>query len=376
MTTQTLQDIIGREPHHWRGDRDGLEKFNPAFEGLLGDDEQLTPAEMQRFESFLASIHFPPNPFRSFDNSLPTSLPLPGHFTTGRFGPAGQPLPNGNAQTGLARYRPPVLLDDGAVACATCHTLPTGLGTNFRFVSFFSPMVEIAEGPNGEKHHMLVSQDGSTNVSIKVPQLRNAYEKVGFEATQTMNLAGFGFLHDGSVDSLARFVSEPVFDVTSDQDVANLVAFMLAFSGSDLPSGSPSTFLEPPGTASRDAHAAVGRQVTLTSPAPPAPDLALIDSMVALADAGEVGLVVKGRQGGSARGAAYVAGTSAFQLDRAAETASVAVLKVAARGGAELTFTVVPVGTQVRIGIDRDRDGSLDRDELDAGTDPANPASN
>ena len=23
MTTQTLQDIIGKEPHHWRGDREG-----------------------------------------------------------------------------------------------------------------------------------------------------------------------------------------------------------------------------------------------------------------------------------------------------------------------------------------------------------------
>ena len=32
-------------------------------------------------------------------------LPLPGHFTTGRFGPAGQPLPTGNAQRGLALYR-------------------------------------------------------------------------------------------------------------------------------------------------------------------------------------------------------------------------------------------------------------------------------
>ncbi|MEQ1894917.1 MAG: hypothetical protein ABL998_20435, partial [Planctomycetota bacterium] len=33
MLTQTLQDIIGKEPHHWRGDRDGIEEFNGAFEG-------------------------------------------------------------------------------------------------------------------------------------------------------------------------------------------------------------------------------------------------------------------------------------------------------------------------------------------------------
>jgi hypothetical protein len=35
----------------------------------------------------------------------------------------------------------------------------------------------------------------------------------------------------------------------------------------------------------------------------------------------------------------------------------------------------MPAGSGVRAGIDRDRDGKLDRDELDAGTDPADPAS-
>ncbi len=56
MTTQTLQDIIGKEPLHWRGDRDGLEEFNGAFVGLQGDDVMLSPAEMQEFEDFLATI--------------------------------------------------------------------------------------------------------------------------------------------------------------------------------------------------------------------------------------------------------------------------------------------------------------------------------
>ena len=34
MTTRTLQGIIGNEPFHWRGDRDGLEDFNGAFRGV------------------------------------------------------------------------------------------------------------------------------------------------------------------------------------------------------------------------------------------------------------------------------------------------------------------------------------------------------
>jgi YVTN family beta-propeller protein len=377
MLTQTLQDIIGKEPHHWRGDRDGLEDFNGAFTGLQGDDSQLTPAEMQEFESFLATISFPPNPHRNFDNTLPANLPLPGHYTTGRFGPAGQPLPNGNAVTGLARYRPPNLLDANALACVTCHTLPVGIGTDFKAQPpFFTTLVPIAPGPDGERHHMLVSQDGTTNVSMKVPQLRNVYQRTGFNATQPGNSAGFGFLHDGSVDSVERFISEPVFNVTSDQDVANLVAFMLAFSGSELPQGSTSTLaLEPPGGTSQDSHAAVGAQTTLVSAgsAPPA-QTALLASMVGLANVGKVGLVVKGSQAGLPRGYRYD-GASQWQSDRVAETLSTAALQAAAATGSELTFTVVPTGTQTRIGIDRDLDGVLDRDELDGCADPADPDS-
>ncbi len=372
MTTQTLQDIIGKEPHHWRGDRDGIEEFNGAFESLLGDDSQLTGAEMQAFEDFLATLYFPPNPFRNFDNTLSDDLALPGHFTTGNFGPAGVPLANGDAVRGLSIYRPPSLLDNNALACATCHTLPTGIGTNYTFQGPFQPFAEFPDGPNGEKHHALVSVDGTTNVTMKIPQLRNLYEKVGLELTQTSNVGGFGFLHDGSVDSIARFVSEPIFTLSSDQDVADLVAFMLSFSGSDLPTGSLTDPLEALGPLGQDTHASVGRQVTLAAASPPAPDLALVDAMVALADTGDVGLVVKGRQAGLARGYAYV-GANTFQSDRAAQTVTAAALKASAAAGAELTFTLVPFGTQQRIGIDRDRDGRLDRDELDAGNDPNDP---
>lgn len=38
LLTPTLQDVIGKEPFHWRGDRDGIEEFNPLFVSLLGGD--------------------------------------------------------------------------------------------------------------------------------------------------------------------------------------------------------------------------------------------------------------------------------------------------------------------------------------------------
>jgi YVTN family beta-propeller protein len=368
MLTQTLQDIIGKEPHHWRGDRDGLEEFSAAFLGLQGDDVTLTGGEMQEFEDFLATIHFPPNPFRNFDNSLPTNLPLPGMYTTGRFAAAGNPLPNGDADRGMDLYRPPNLMD--VVACVTCHTNPTGLGTDYTLN--FLTYVPIAPGSNGERHHALVSVDGSTNVSIKIPQLRNLYERTGFTVGETSNRAGFGYLHDGSIDTLAQFVSEPVFNVTSDQDVADLAALMLAYSGSDLPSGSTTNLLEPPGTLSLDTHAAVGTQVTLSGP--DAGLEALIDDLLVLADAGAVGVTVKGRQAQEVRGYEYL-GSAQFQADRSAEQTTTAALKAGAAAGGELTFTAVPEGTQTRIGIDRDLDGELDRDEIDFGSDPADAAS-
>ncbi|MEK6675647.1 MAG: hypothetical protein AABZ47_08340 [Planctomycetota bacterium] len=370
MTTQTLQDIIGKEPHHWRGDRNGIEEFAGAFQKLLGDDGPLPNADMQEFENFLATIHFPPNPFRNFFNQLPTSLALPGHFTTGRFGAAGQPLSNGNAVTGLSRYRTGFL--DG-VHCVTCHTLPTGIGLDGTFVGF--NFVPISPGPLGERHHGIVSVDGSTNVSIKIPQLRNMYKKVGFEATQARNVAGFGFLHDGSVDSLARFVTEPVFNLVSDQDVANMVAFMLSFAGSDLPVGAPNSPLEGPGPDGQDTHSAVGWQTTLIDETTAsAAQLNLISDMIALANSNAAGLVVKGLQGGIMRGYRYNGG-NVFQSDRVAETLSASELRAAATLGNELTYTVVPKGSETRIGIDRDLDGSFDRDEIDGCSDPADAVS-
>jgi DNA-binding beta-propeller fold protein YncE len=371
MTTQTLQDIIGKEPLHWRGDRKGLEDFNPAFINLQGDDASLTAAEMQEFEDFLATITFPPNPYRNWDNTLPTSLPLPGHYTTGRFAPAGQPLPNGDAQQGLSDYRT-LALDAGNIRCVTCHTLPTGAGTDYRLVG--GTLQPFPVGANGEHHLALVSQDGSTNVSMKIPQLRNGYEKTGFSLTQPVATRGFAYLHDGSVDSLERFLNEPVFTVTSDQQTANLVAFMLALSGSDLPQGSTNPLnQEPPGPPSRDTHALVGRQLTLRA-APTASETTLLGQMTGQADANKVGLVAKGVRAGLARGYAYLGGGS-WQSDRAAATATTAQLTGGAAVGSEITFTVVPRGTQTRIGVDRDLDGWKDRDELDAGSDPADPLS-
>lgn len=395
MSTQTLQDIIGKEPFHWRGDRLGLEEFNPAFVGLNGDDTTLTAQEMQEFEDFLETIHFPPNPFRNFNNTLKTDVPLPGHFTSGRHSAAGQPLPNGNAQNGLDLYRgitgnPSTRrrLDDNAFTCVQCHTLPTGMGTDFTLVG--SNFVQITPNASnhptapGAHHIQLVSVDQSTQRAIKTPQIRNAYEKVGFDMTQQFNLAGFGFLHDGSVDSLARFVDEPVFTTANDQETADLVAFCLSISGSDLPEGTTvadttNFIFEPPGPASKDSHAAVGKQVTITSAAlvPLFGYADIIAEMINLADAdpGRVDLIANGVQNSENRAWFYDRTTDMFVSDRDNESLTPAALRALASVGAELTYTVTYRGGGERIAIDRDEDGFGNRTEIDLGSDPADAGS-
>lgn len=376
MVTQTLQDIIGHEPHHWRGDRDGLEEFNPAFMGLLGDDVMLSDSEMQEFEDFLASLYFPPNPFRNFDNTLPSDLPLPGRYSAGRFVPEGTPLPNGNAVRALDIYRFPRLAgNDGHAACDTCHTLPTGMGTNKRLVGV-AQLEDIPPGPHGEKHLAIRGGDNgkAANLDMKIPQLRNLYAKEGFDGFQISNRAGFGFGNSGTSDTLAFFASAPPFVLNDIQEVADLVSLFLAFSGSDMPAQADHAF-EPEGPTSQDAPAAVGKQTTLVDASDPLPgQLELINSMLTLADRQAVGVIVKGIHGGVQRGLVY-AGNGQFQSDVSTQVFTLAQVLALAAAGSEETFTVVPRGTETRAGIDRDLDGGFDRDEIAACSDPTNAQS-
>src|SRR5262249_33267659 len=112
LVTLNLQDnvIVPPEyvlllPLHWRGDRPGIETFNITFTDLLARDLPLTTNEMQEFKEFLATLTFPPSRFRTFDNSLPTNLPLPGFFGVDTNGvPDRTPLPNGNAVAGRDHF--------------------------------------------------------------------------------------------------------------------------------------------------------------------------------------------------------------------------------------------------------------------------------
>ncbi|MFM7142698.1 MAG: hypothetical protein ACKO2K_12385, partial [Alphaproteobacteria bacterium] len=326
MATQSLRGMANHGAMHWRADRfnpadafdenGAFKKFNGAFESLLGRTAQLTTAEMQAYADFILTSTYPPNPMRNLDNTLTAAQS------------AGRSLYFGRATDGALGF---------SFNCNGCHTLDPAQG-------FFG-----GDGFN--------SFDMETQM-MKVPHLRNAYTKVGMfrqrPDSKTPQVRGFGYNHDGSVASLKKFFENPVFS-TSDAEENDLTEFMLAFDSNMAP--------------------VVGQQVTLssTNTATAGPR---VDLLVARAAAGECDLVVKGTIGGVERGA-YRLSNGSFQMDRRAEaTKTLSQMRaLAAVEGQELTWTCTPPGAGERSGVDRDFDTYYDRDELDGGTDPANPFS-
>ncbi len=325
MTTQTLRGMAGAGPMHWRGDRTGsttgqdaldeqlaFKAFNPAFVSLLGRGTQLSTSEMQAFTDFILNVVLPPNPNRSLDD----------------VGTSDQ-----NAGSNLFLNQ---ATDAGLITCVFCHRLPFG-----------SDGLSTIEGETQE---------------FKIAHLRNVYQKIGRfgvsgGASVGDQVRGFGVLHDGSISTVQNFVSSPVFQNLNLTQERQLEQFVLAFDTGEKP--------------------AVGQQVSIDSGTfNTATFVNRVNLLVARADAGNCGLVVKGNVLGEARGAVYVGGNN-FQFDRHSDApmSTTAVRNLAATAGQELTFTCVPPNTQTRIGVDRDSDGVFDRRELDCGTDPANPAS-
>src|SRR5436309_1933887 len=339
MTTQSLRGLASAGPIHWRGDRtarndaggDPLDengaflKFIVAFDGLVGKTGSISSTEMQQFADFILQVTYPPNPIRHLDNSLTS-----------------------DQQAGRNFYFN--ITSDTVQTCNGCHHLDPSLG-------FF--------GTDGFSSFEAETQD------FKIPHLRNAYQKIGMFGMPALNSAinagnngnqgpqvrGFGFLHDGSVDTLFRFHNATVFNTGfnpngGDTTRRQLEQFVLAFDSNLAP--------------------IVGQQITLTNTnaATVGPR---IDLLLARAGQNECDVVVKGTVGGVQRGAVRVAGTSnLFKIDRAADPllTDAQMRNLATTPGQELTYSCVPPGPGIRIGIDRDQDGCLDFDDAD----PTNPA--
>jgi DNA-binding beta-propeller fold protein YncE len=231
MTTQTLRGLPNSGAMHWRGDRangafgvnatDANLSFNNfivAFEGLIGG-AQPSPAEMQKFTDFQLQVLLPPNPVRRLNNTLTAAQQRGSNFYFGSRGADGISIP---------------LIGGTTNNCNGCHVVDRARG-------FFG---------TGRS----ASFEGIPQI-FKIPHLRNMYAKVGmfggakvpfFLASDSGNtgdqIRGFGFVNDGSVDTLFRFFTAVVFRpllnsgfpiINPDNTRRDLEQFVLAFD-SDL----------------------------------------------------------------------------------------------------------------------------------------------
>ncbi|MCL2450859.1 MAG: hypothetical protein FWD17_18095, partial [Polyangiaceae bacterium] len=409
MTTQSLRGLDNHGSMHWRGDRNGaiqqtglpfldgagnpvvsaqpnsgifdefnaFVSFNVAFPGLVGATAELSDSDMAKFADFDLQITYPPNPIRNLDNTLTAEQA------------AGQAF-YFNAQDGAE------LPSDRIHDCNGCHVLNRdGNRGQSPHPGFF--------GTDGR-----LSFEGESQI-FKVPHLRNAYQKLGMYGAPiavghsvasiipqlnppVQAVRGFGYNHDGIEGTIEDFLSAIVFIQTTTP---------LTLQGLNLPpnpDGIPffadpanpldsSNGLSQQGLALRRALASfilafdtnlfpiVGQQLTLTSDtiAANAARLALLEAQ---ADAGACDLVARGHVFGRDGGFVYASGAYVPDTSRRAHlsTADLEAL-VQADPDLALTFTAVPPGSGWRIGVDRDSDGFADGDEIQAGSDPANPLS-
>ncbi len=341
MTTQTLRGMATHGGMHWRGDRvsgffgtDPCNNSSPsnspcnedlsfrnfivAFEGLVGKEGTITGTQMQQFSDFILQVFEPPNPVRPLNNTL-TGSALAGeavHFSCGIGQECSFPSPDPDAT-------------DTVEDCDGCHTLNPAAG-------FF--------GSGGEQ-----SFEGEPQ-NAKVPHYRNLYTKIGMFSVgvppSSEQVRGFGFLHDGAVDTLLSFHSAPVFSLSTTEE-QDLEQFSLQF---------PS-----------DLAPIVGQQVTLTSTnggvANPRIDLMIaraatsFPSFMLGGTVTECDVIVKGSVGTTPRGWVREAG-GLFRDDLDALWTDANVRALASDG--PLTYTCAPPGSGRRMGIDRDLDGTLD----------------
>jgi len=349
MTTQSLRGMANMGPQHWRGDRqvtgpltpeeNAFNAFNVAFAGLVGRPSQLSPGDMQKFTDFALQIRYPPNPIRNLDRSL-----------------------TGQQSQGETIFNDPNT--DQVASCEDCHTLSA------------------ANGDFGADSRSTF--DAGTQI-VKVPHLRNMYQKVGMfgepqpDAVSTPignvtvfegpfnhtgdQVRGFGFTHDGSVDTLDRFVSASLFTInTNANDRARVEAFMIAFD--------------------TDLAPIVGQQVTLNSSNGGTLD-ARIDLMIArcstnfqskvLVDlnggpVNDCDLIAKLNDAGAQSGYLYDPVALLFMPDTGGAGITDAALRTkAGSGGQEVTYTAVPPGSGHRMGLDRDGDTLLNGVETGTG---------
>jgi YVTN family beta-propeller protein len=257
MTTQTLRGLLNLSPYHWRGDKANFAAFNVAFNELMGGS-QISTQDMSLYTNFANSILFLPNPNENLDRTMPTSLN------------------GGNAVTGQSDFL--TIAGTGTATmrgtCNQCHTSNPGPGSN-RVID------SVMLGPVSPQ-------------PMKVPELRNVYQKLLFNTSAATTIDGFGLGHDGTFPGLAAFLSSPLFKTYTAVEKTDMIAYSLCFDTGTAP--------------------AVGYTITVTAAnsATSATNWATLQSQ---ASAGNIDLIARGTIQGQVHGLLYQTASSNYVSD-------------------------------------------------------------
>ncbi|PYQ63634.1 MAG: hypothetical protein DMF53_09685, partial [Acidobacteria bacterium] len=357
MATQSLRGMANHGPMHWRGDRTGgndapsaqpdsgtfderaaFAKFNGAFMDLLGRHETLSQEEMNAFSDFILQVRYPPNPNRPLNNVLtPDQEAGRQLFNTVNCGIPSAPDFNGAVLT-----------------CNSCHKIDPNANPGTASPGLF--------GSNGRG-----SFDFNPQL-FKAPHLRNLYQKIGMFGSapnpgflggdngfKGEQVRGFGFLNDGSLDTVFRFVHGISFSEIGNGPNSNsipegpegerqrrqLEAFILAFPTNMAP--------------------IVGQQITLTASSAAAVG-SRVDLLRQRADAGECDLIAKTRIDGDEAGFLYV-GSGSFVTDRHGQPpitdAALRSLATGTAPGTAMSGALIPTRRIRTAGPDRTGSSSL-----------------
>lgn len=342
MVTQTLRGMINSGAMHWRGDRSvgvfgtsakdatlSFKNFAVAFSGLLGNERDLNEAEMQAFADFQLAVQMPPNPIRNLDNSLTAAQKRGFDFYFGDRPSDGFKILRADGTSITPNHN-----------CNGCHTIDPAKGMY---------------GTGGDQSFEGISQ------IVKVPQLRNMYAKVGrfgnpaipfSTAPGTGHLGdqvrGFGFVHDGSADTLAHFFTVRVFQPTLNSGFPML--------NPDATRRDVSDYMH---ALDSDLAPIVGQQVTLaaTNSVQVNPRINLLIQRARTpfvskelgGSVTECDLVAQVVEAGMRRGYLYDVAGSAFVAADGARRSDAALRSLATAAGQEVTYTCAPPGSGKRI---------------------------
>ncbi len=357
MVTQSLRGLANHGPMHWRGDRTAgnfeptaqpdsgnfnevaaFKQFDEAFVDVMGLNSPPDESAMQLFAEFALELKYPPNPIRNLDNTLTEDQ------NTGReffFGPKS----------------------DAFFNCEGCHTLNPDGNKEFGVAhpGFY--------GTDGR-----YSNDVVVPQVVKIPHLRNLYQKIGMFGiapaegvlTDLPNgenlfmgdqISGFGYGHDGTFDTVFRFIRDTVFSFRVSQfpgDPGNEGGFTNDEAGDVLRRQVESYVL----AFESNIKPVVGQQETIGSVVSDEASerIALFMSQ---AEQGACDLIAK-----SARHGFLYIGDDMFMTDnKYYPYVNYEVLQKFNRYGYPLTYTCVPFGSGLRMGVDRNLNGVLDAQE-------------